>query len=159
MLPVQCRIQAGTTSDLIAADQGERYDSVIYIDVLEHIEDDSGELARAFALLRPSGTLVVLSPAFQWLYTAFDHAIGHVRRYDRDRLTAIAPAGAASVRMSYLDSVGMAASMANRLLLRSGMPTLGQVLTWDRWMVPASRYFDPLIGGRFGKSILAVWRR
>jgi hypothetical protein len=39
------------------------------------------------------------------------------------------------------------------------MPTLPQILLWDRIMVPVSRLLDPLLAYRFGKSIIAVWRR
>lgn len=59
----------------------------------------------------------------------------------------------------YLDATGLLLSGANRLLLRSSVPTLAQVLTWDRWVVPISRRLDPLLGHAVGKSILVVWRR
>lgn len=158
-LPAACRVETGTVSDLIAQGREASFDSVVYIDVLEHIEDDGDELQRAIQMLRPGGHLVVLSPAFQFLYSPFDASIGHVRRYDRARLRAIAPKGAQEVTIRYLDSVGLLASLANRLLLRAGMPTQGQVLTWDRLMVPVSRWVDPMIGYTFGKSIFAVWKR
>ena len=61
--------------------------------------------------------------------------------------------------MGYLDSAGMLASAANRMLLKSAMPTERQILTWDRLLVPASRAIDPLFAGRVGKSVLGVWRR
>ena len=158
-LPAGCRVEAGTVGDLLARGQEGCYDSVIYIDVLEHIADDRAELAAAWRLLGPGGYLVVLSPAFSWLYTPFDKAVGHFRRYHRAGLLGIAPAGARPVLVRYLDSVGLLASLANRLLLRSGMPTQSQVLTWDRLMVPFSRMADPLVGYAFGRSILAVWQK
>jgi hypothetical protein len=61
--------------------------------------------------------------------------------------------------MRYLDSVGLAASLANRTLLRQSIPTARQIMIWDRLMVPMSRILDPLLGYRAGKSILAVWSR
>ena len=135
------------------------FDCVIYIDVLEHIEKDAEELQRAAARLRPGGTIVVLSPAHQSLYTAFDEAIGHYRRYDRRSLGALTPAGTTLVDMRYLDSAGLWLSVGNRVLLRSASPTVSQVLLWDRWCIPFSRRIDRLFGNRLGKSILAVWRR
>ncbi|MBF0092954.1 MAG: class I SAM-dependent methyltransferase [Alphaproteobacteria bacterium] len=158
-LPPACRVEAGTTSDLIARGLESAFDSVVYIDVLEHIEDDAGELRRAVRLLRPGGRLLVLSPAHRFLYAPFDAAIGHVRRYDRARMREITPEGTTPVTIRYLDSVGLLASLANRLLLRSRMPTQNQVLSWDRLMVPVSRLIDPLTGHTIGKSILAVWKR
>lgn len=158
-LPSCCLVEVGTIADLVGRVGEERFDSVVYIDVLEHIKEDRAELAEAIRLLRPGGHLVVLSPAFPWLYTSFDRAIGHFRRYRRAGLLDIAPVGARPVLARYLDSIGLCASLANRLLLRSRMPSQQQILTWDRLMVPLSRLVDPLVSYSFGRSILAVWQR
>lgn len=146
----------GTTADL---PRDRKYDTVLYIDVLEHIEDDQGELATAAALLRAGGHLVVVSPAHQWLFSPFDRAIGHHRRYSRALLESIVPTCLSKVRLRYLDSVGMLASIANRFLLRSGMPRSGQLAVWDRILVPCSRPCDVLFGYRLGKTILGIWVR
>jgi SAM-dependent methyltransferase len=154
-LPMTVAIQVGTLADLPAED---RFDTILYIDVLEHIEDDRQELTRAAAHLKQGGHVVVLSPAHQWLYTAFDRAIGHCRRYSARSLRAVTPPGLHPERIFYLDSVGMLASLANRLLLRSAQPSLRQILFWDRVLVRSSRLVDPLLGYRVGKSVLGIWR-
>lgn len=146
----------GIVSDLPA---DVRFDSILYIDVLEHIEDDAAEMARAAGRLRPGGSLIVLSPAHPFLFTPFDEAIGHYRRYTRTSLRAVAPQGVREETVTYLDSVGMLASLGNRLLLGQSMPTAKQIGVWDRWMVPPSRITDRLTGGHVGKSVLGVWRR
>jgi len=138
---------------------GRTYDTLLYVDVIEHIEGDQEEIQRAVKLLGPGGQLVVLAPAHQYLFTPFDKSIGHFRRYDRKMMKALAPEGASLVRLWYLDSVGFFASLANRLLLSSAMPTARQIWVWDRLMVPLSRVIDPILMHRFGKSILAVWRK
>jgi SAM-dependent methyltransferase len=146
----------GTLANL---DPTELFDLILYIDVLEHIQEDAAELRRAAAHLRPQGRLAVLSPAHQWLFSPFDAAIGHYRRYSRASLKRAAD-GIASLRLErlwYLDGCGFFASAANRLLLRQSMPTLRQILFWDRFLVPPSRVTDPLLFHRFGKSVLAVW--
>lgn len=135
------------------------FDSIVYIDVLEHIADDRQELAAAASCLAPGGYLVVLSPAHQWLYSPFDRAIGHYRRYSRRMLKALSPAPLQPICIRYLDAVGLLASLANRCLLRQSMPSVAQIAVWDNWMVPCSRWIDPLLGGCVGKSILAVWQR
>ncbi|HEV2861481.1 MAG TPA: class I SAM-dependent methyltransferase [Pyrinomonadaceae bacterium] len=155
-LPRCCEARAGAVRDLGA---GELFDAVIYIDVLEHIEDDAGELAAAAEHLKTGGRLVVLSPAHQWLYTPFDKEIGHHRRYNKKSLLAAAPPGLRRVELRYLDSVGMLASLGNRLLLRSSMPTEQQIMLWDRLMVPASRVVDASLNFTLGKSILGVWEK
>ena len=131
-------------------------DSVLYIDVLEHIEHDADELLAARPHLRPGGHLVVLSPAHQWLFTPFDRAIGHFRRYSASTLQAVVPPGLSMVRLRYLDCVGMCASLGNKALLRQDMPTTRQIEIWDRVMVPLSRTFDPWLRFRVGKSILGI---
>ena len=150
-----CTVTTGT----IAAVAGRSYDCILYIDVLEHVEDDHGELAAAARLLRPGGRLIVVAPAHQSLYSPFDKAIGHFRRYDKAMLRAGAPPGCVETRLAYLDSAGMLLSLANSMLLRQSMPTLRQILFWDRFVIPVSRILDPLLGYRCGKSILAVWTR
>lgn len=154
-LPIAPSVTIGTVGDLPSA---PAYDAIIYIDVLEHIEDDRGELARACALLKPNGVVVVLGPAHQQLYTAFDAGIGHFRRYNRSMFRALTPPAATLETLRYLDSAGMLLSAANRLFLRSGHPTAAQIRLWDRFFVTASRRIDGLFGWRVGKSLLGVWR-
>lgn len=151
-----CRIEIGTTETLSV---GNQFDGILYIDVLEHIEADREELERASRLLREGGRVVVLAPAHQWLYTAFDRAIGHFRRYDKSSLSACMPSDGTIMRLNYLDSVGMVASLANRFLLRKAQPSLEQILFWDSFLVPPSRYMDRLTLNRIGKSVLCVWRK
>jgi methyltransferase family protein len=136
-----------------------RFDTLVYIDVLEHIEDDRQELVRAAAMLRAGGRLIVLAPAHQLLYSPFDLAIGHFRRYNRTTLLACQPPAVRLDRIVYLDSAGLVASSLNRLLLRQSTPTLTQIKTWDRLLVPLSRLIDPVLFYRLGKSILAVWTK
>lgn len=155
-LPAICEPRHGTTATL-APD--ERFDTVLYIDVLEHIQDDQAEVARAAQHLTPGGYLVVLAPAHQALYTEFDVAIGHFRRYGMARLLSVGVDGLGVCRARYLDSVGLIASLGNRLLLRSAQPTRRQIRLWDRVMVRLSRRLDPLFGYRLGKSALVVWRK
>lgn len=153
--PETISVRAGTLASL---PDDARYDTILYVDVLEHIADDRDELARAVSHLTPDGAVVVLSPAHQWLYTPFDRAVGHHRRYSLGALRALTPPGARMTRGDYLDSVGMLASLGNRMMLRQSMPTTRQVALWDKLMVPLSRRLDPLLGHRLGKSVLGVWR-
>lgn len=154
-LPAQCSSAVGTLADV---DRAERFDSVLYVDVLEHIEDDRSELARAAEHLRPGGSLVVLSPAHQWLFSEFDRAVGHFRRYSRSELLDLTPAGLRVEACYYLDSCGLFASIGNRYVLRKGMPTASAIAFWDGVLVRASTRLDPLLRYGFGKTVVAVWR-
>jgi hypothetical protein len=155
-LPSCCEVSVGTLENRTDT---ERFDTLLYIDVLEHIEDDREELLRGLSFLRPGGRVLVLSPAHQWLFSEFDRAIGHFRRYTRGALRAITPAGATVERLIYLDSVGLLASLGNRLLLKKSMPTARQIGIWDGMMVPLSRALDLVLLHSVGKSVLAVWKK
>jgi 2-polyprenyl-3-methyl-5-hydroxy-6-metoxy-1,4-benzoquinol methylase len=147
------------TGALSVLDRELKYDCLLYIDVLEHIDDDRGELTLAVDRLRPGGHLVVVAPAHQWLFSPFDRAVGHFRRYDRRMLRERSPAAAQLVQLEYLDSVGIAASLGNRLLMRASNPSKTQIAIWDHWMVPVSRVIDPWLAFALGKTVFAVWRR
>jgi len=137
----------------------ERFDTILYMDVLEHIADDRGELRRAHAHLAPGGRVVVVSPAHPFLYSPFDAAVGHHRRYTRASLVAAGPPELDLVACFYADSVGLLASAMNRFLLRQSMPTRRQILTWDRVLVRGSRVLDRPLRHKLGKSVVGVWRR
>src|SRR5438309_788954 len=67
--------------DPVGAETLERLDTIICLNVVEHIPDDVGSLAAMRALLQPAGRLVLLVPALPRIYGALDEALGHVRRY------------------------------------------------------------------------------
>jgi len=156
-LPPICEPRVGDVSRL---GEKETFDSIIYIDVLEHIENDREEINAAAAHIGPGGHLIVLSPAHQFLFTPFDEAIGHFRRYSRESLNeVVSGSGLSHVRSLYLDSVGTLASLANKMLLRSSSPSKDQIVFWDRFLVRASRFSDKALFHKFGKSILGIWRK
>lgn len=153
-LPAPCTCFHGTLSATTGL-----FDCILYIDVLEHIEQDNAELEAAFSRLRPGGRLIVLSPAFNHLYNPFDKAIGHFRRYTKKSLKAIAPEKAALIHCRYYDSLGYLAALANTCLLKQHLPQKKQVLFWDRILIPASRILDKLLLHSAGKTIIAVWQQ
>ncbi|HLJ95607.1 MAG TPA: class I SAM-dependent methyltransferase [Gemmataceae bacterium] len=155
-LPATCAVMVGTLERI---ESQAAFDTLLYIDVLEHIENDRGEVARAADCLRPGGHVVVLAPAHGWLYTPFDQAIGHYRRYTKRSLTALTPDSLELVRLQYLDSVGLLASLGNRLLLKRAMPNAKQIAVWDKVLVRLSRIADPLVAHSMGKSVLGVWQK
>ncbi|HEX2533100.1 MAG TPA: class I SAM-dependent methyltransferase [Chitinophagaceae bacterium] len=153
--PVTAR--AGTLENL---EPGERFNTLLYIDVLEHIGADRAELEAAAGRLLPGGHLIVLSPAYQGLYNAFDKAIGHHRRYSRQTLRAAAALpGLREQSLFYLESMGVLLLLVNKALMRKSYPSRAQVRFWDRVVVPLSRIIDPLLGYSFGKTIVGVWQK
>src|SRR5690606_18865966 len=94
-------------------------DAVVSLDLIEHVADDLGALREMYAALRPGGVLVVTVPAYQFLWSAHDEAVGHLRRYTRGGLLRIArEAGFEVVLGTYTMSSILPAAMAVRLAER-----------------------------------------
>jgi SAM-dependent methyltransferase len=134
----------------------DKFDSILYIDVIEHIEDEKSELVRALDYLRPGGKLIIVVPAHQSLYSPFDKAIGHYRRYSRETLKAVIPSNSVIIKNRYLDSLGLLASLTNKLFLKQSYPTRSQITFWDKTIVPLSRLLDRMLFFNAGKSIVLV---
>jgi len=156
LLPDQCKVITSTSEEMNPA---PTFDSILYIDVIEHIENDGAELERAAALLNSKGYLNILVPAHQYLFSPFDKAIGHYRRYNKKRLLDVIPPSMKQVQLRYLDTVGVISSLANKLLLKKSHPTFGQVKFWDNFIIPASRIADPILGFRVGKTLIGTWQK
>lgn len=155
-LPACCTVRHG---DLRAVGPDRRFDTILYVDVLEHIADDRTEVARAADMLSAGGRLIVVAPAYQFLFTEFDRAIGHYRRYSRASLADLTPAGLRVDRSFYLDSVGMIASLGNRLVMHTAQPPAWSIQLWNGVFIPASRILDKLALHAFGKTVVTVWKR
>jgi Methyltransferase domain len=154
-LPLFCEARRGILADL-APD--ECADTIIYIDVLEHIENDEPEMRIAAAHLAPRGHIVALSPAFNSLYSPFDEAIGHYRRYARKDARRLTVQPLTLQALFFLDSAGFFASAVNRLILRKSQPSFRDIQIWDKVFVPVSVFSDKIFGRLFGKSIVMVWQ-
>lgn len=155
-LPPICKAERGTLADLPIR---SGIDTIIYADVLEHIEDDESEMRVAAAHLKTDGHVIVISPAFQFLFSPFDSAVGHYRRYEKHDAKRLTVSGLALHRMFYLDSIGFFLSLMNRLLMRAQMPTAGQIAFWDGMVIPLSKLADHALKSAFGRSIVMIWRK
>lgn len=130
-------------------------DTVVCLNVLEHIERDDVALRHMFRLLQPGGHLLLFVPAGTYMYGTLDRALGHYRRYARTDLAArVAQAGFRPQRVSYLNLAGIPGWWLNsRVLHRQLLPTgqlrlfnrLAPLLIWTEralrrvWDVPAGQ--------------------
>jgi SAM-dependent methyltransferase len=138
---------------------GQGFDSILYINVLEHVEDDRAELTNAWQALKPGGHLLIFVPALQWLYSDFDKQVGHLRRYGREALVKDAQAaGFDIVKARYFDAAGVVPWYINFVLLRRPMSG-GSVALYDKVAVPASRFLESIVPPPIGKNIFIVARK
>jgi SAM-dependent methyltransferase len=136
----------------------ERFDSILCLNVLEHIPEEEETLAGCFARLNPGGHLLLLVPAHAWLFGAVDALTGHVRRYDEPHLREVlVRAGFDVVELRHVNPVGALGWLVFSKLLRRDQVPRGPLASYDR-LVPLFRQLDRL-RLPFGLSLWAVARR
>jgi 2-polyprenyl-3-methyl-5-hydroxy-6-metoxy-1,4-benzoquinol methylase len=132
-------------------------DSVIYVNVLEHIEDDALELRTIHSLLQPGGHVLIFVPAHSWLMGSMDHQLGHYRRYTVTELVNKCLAAGFTIRQSgYFDILGVAPWWVMYCLLRSKNLNPGAVRIYDRYVVAVSRFLQRVIRFPIGKNVILV---
>jgi SAM-dependent methyltransferase len=134
-----------------------RVSTVVAVNVLEHIDDDSGALRSLATLVEPGGVIVLWVPGYMQLYGEFDRLVGHVRRYTPATLqSAIEAAG---LTCKQVRPVNMLGAMAWWLAVRRGgveRPNPKLVGVYDRFVVPVTKAFEARVRPPFGQSVLAV---
>ena len=146
--------KVGTASTLASHING----CVVYIDVLEHIEDDQNELQKISRLMKKDSYLIILVPAHNYLFSDFDSKIGHYRRYSKRTLSTIIPESFQIIDIKYLDCIGFLALSLNKILQKKSIPTRHQIALWD-FLIPISKFCDLLIRYTVGKSIICIAKK
>jgi 2-polyprenyl-3-methyl-5-hydroxy-6-metoxy-1,4-benzoquinol methylase len=139
--------------------RGERdFDAVLYLNVLEHIEDDARELRLAAEVLRPGGSLLVFGPALEALYSDLDYKAGHYRRYALAHLCRLTEsAGLAVERARYFDILGVGPYYVVYKLLRQTDISGSTMWGYDRVVVPVSRLLQRVLRRPpLGKNVILV---
>jgi SAM-dependent methyltransferase len=140
-----------------AIESEQRPDSVIYINVLEHIADDEGELRAVHSTLAPGGRAFVFVPALRWLYGSFDRLIQHQRRYAKEELERKCEAAGFRVVLSrYFDLAGVLPWWVKYRLLKSETMEAGAVRLYDRLVVPLAEAFEGVVAPPLGKNIILI---
>lgn len=140
-----------------AVDLDEPVDTVLAINVLEHIEDDVTALRTLACHVRPGGTVVMWVPGYQALYGDFDRAVGHFRRYTPRGLREAFEA--AGLRPGTVRPVNMLGGIAWWLAVRRGgvgKPNPRLVRIYDRFVVPVTRLTERRVTPPFGQSVLGT---
>lgn len=138
--------------------QAERLDTIICLNVLEHVRDDELSLATMFQLLQPGGRLVLLVPSLPAIYGTLDRALGHFRRYTPSELRRkYAAAGFRTRHIEYFNMAGIPGWWFTGRVLRSELiPTAS--LRWYDALVPLFR-LERFLPWRLGQSLIAVGER
>ena len=147
--------------DLRGLESDERFDSVLMVNVLEHIADDAATLEGLSRLLVPGGNIVVYVPALNGLYGPLDAKIGHYRRYSVWRLREVfREAGLEPVDVRWVNFLAIPAwAVFGRGDVNDAERSSRLLSLWDRAAVPAGRFLEEHVRVPIGLNVLGVGRR
>ena len=135
-------------------------DSIVMVNVLEHISDDAGLLSEIHQSLSAGGHLLLFVPALAWNYGSLDKAFDHFRRYSKRALRAkIERAGFQLEQLRYVNALGIASWLLAGKILRQQTLNPAQVRWYDRWVIPWSFQLERILEPPLGQSLLAVARK
>lgn len=135
-------------------------DTVIAVNVMEHVERDADFLLAAHQTLAKDGALLLLVPAVPAIYGSLDKEFDHYRRYTRSGLErSLLEAGFEIETLHYLNMVGVAAWFAAGRILHRTTLKRGQVRFYDRLVIPWLRRIESLVRPPIGQSLLAIARK
>lgn len=138
-----------------------QFDLIVCMNVLEHIEDDERALHHMLALLKTGGTLFLLVPAHDLLYSPFDVESGHFRRYHKSRMMALirraCPSALPAIRQFYFNTIGaLGYFVVYRVLRKAPRADASSEIGWfDKYVVPLQRRLEPQ-AMPFGISLITV---
>ena len=136
----------------------ECFDTVVCLNVLEHVGDPRAALRNISAALVPGGRAVIYVPQGQWLYSSLDEVLGHRCRYSRDGLRAeLEEAGFVVEDLRDFNRFGVPGWLLNGKLLKRRSFSRFQLKVFD-WLTPLFRRLDAIVPTR-GLGLIAVARK
>jgi len=132
-------------------------DSVVMLNVLEHVSDDALALSHLHAVLPPGGKVVLIVPAFESAYGPIDANLGHYRRYSKVSLRSLIESQGFHPRaLRYINSVGFVGWWVNAKILKKTEQSESQIKFFDSRIVPVLSRLEAAFEPPFGQSLFAV---
>ena len=135
-------------------------DSIVLVNVLEHIAEDQAFLNDAYATLAPGGTLLLLVPALPRIHGSLDQAFGHYRRYTKTALASqLHVAGFGIIRLAYVNLLGIAGWFLTGRVLRRMTLQSRYVRWYDQWVIPWLSRLEERWEPPCGQSLIVIARK
>lgn len=136
-----------------------RFDTVVALNVVEHIRNDREALSNCHKLLKKGGRLVILVPSYQKLYNQLDAALGHHRRYTKKSLSNVfVAAGFQVIKRHHFNFMGILGWFVSGRLQQNDSIPKGQMGLYNR-LVPVFRIIDRLVFRQWGLSTIVVGKK
>jgi phospholipid N-methyltransferase len=133
-----------------------KFDTIVHFQVLEHIKQDNKEITKNLNLLNENGYMLICVPSFMSLYSSFDRAIGHFKRYEKKDFDNFKLGNSRIIKMFYLDSCGYLVYSFFKLFLNSSEPKKFMIFIWDKFFIPISFLLDFFLRYSIGKNLIVV---
>lgn len=137
----------------------QKFDSIVCLNVMEHIKDDKAALNNLYSLLKKGGYLVLLVPAHQFLFGEIDKSIGHFRRYNKNQLfNIVSNIGFKIIQIKTLNMLGAIGWwLAARVLSNNKVDT--KKIKLFNLVAPLILPLENIIEPPFGTSILLICQK
>lgn len=137
----------------------EKFDSIFLLNVIEHLQHDGTAVVNCRYLLKPGGTLIVLAPAYHFLYCDLDKNLGHFRRYTTNSLANLLGQNQFTItRKKYFNLAGIAGWFVWGKLLRTQQLQAGSMKLFNI-LVPLIRLADRLTARSIGLSAIVTGKK
>jgi hypothetical protein len=138
----------------------KKYDSILYMDVLEHIKYDRSEIINALNSVKKNGYLIINVPAFSHLYSEFDEDVGHYRRYSKsDFKKILKKVKFQKTSYVYYDSVGYFLSLLSKIFLTNYNSNFDKKIKFWNSLMWLSIILDKIFINSFGKSLFVFIKK
>ena len=135
----------------------ETFDTILYLSVLEHIENDKKEILNALEKLQNKGHLIICVPAHNYMYSNFDKEIGHFRRYEMNFFNTLYLKNTIIKKRFFIDSFGYILYFLNKLIFNKEVyPSKLKIFIWDKIFIPIACVVDFFSFYKFGKNIVCI---
>lgn len=132
------------------------FDTVFALNVIEHIKDNKRALSNCSKLLKPGGTIIILVPAYEWLYNILDEELYHYQRYTKSTLEGVLTKSSFQIEKSfYFNFVGMAGWFYAGKILKERTLTKNKMSLYNK-LVPINKLLDRILFNSIGLSVVSV---
>jgi SAM-dependent methyltransferase len=137
----------------------EKFDSIVALNVLEHVEKDEFALQQLYKMLKNEGILIILVPCHKFLYNVIDKSVGHYRRYTKEELEyKIRKSHFTIDRIFYFNMLGIAGWYLNGNLAKNAQINSAASKIFDR-LVPFSEFLERITHRKIGLSIICYLKK
>lgn len=137
----------------------KKFNSIVCLNVLEHIKDDKRALKNLYNLLEKGGFLILLVPIYEFLFGGIDKSIGHYRRYDKNQLiNTISSSGFKIMKVRVLNMLGAIGWWFASKVLSNSEVDESKIQLFNL-VAPLVLPLEDIVEPPFGTSILIICQK